>query len=185
MNVMLSAHMEALQLQIPRMAPDEAQSINWASAALVAACFNPSIDRRGPENAALSAASLRLARRAIEQNLSDMTFGPEKLLRSLALSRTRLYKMFEPLGGVHGYIQRRRLARACAEIESNDDKVGVIAERWGFGNIATFNRLFRQAYGMAPRDARAVARMLSPANPSAPSGNSDAEFVNRWLLGLD
>ena len=35
-----------------------------------------------------------------------------------------------------------------------DDSVAVIATRWGYGNAASFSRVFRQRYGDAPTDRR-------------------------------
>lgn len=183
LNTLLREYMASLAAYLPDAAASETDRIARGTASLVAASFGPS-ERR--EQGEISSATLPLARRAIEARLRDPDLGPETLQRQLGVSRSPLYKMFEPLGGVRGYIQSRRLSRAFEAIVKTDAKIGAIAEHWGFANVPTFNRLFRETFGMSPSDARAAARAgILSAAARGERGELGHEFVNRWLMGLD
>ena len=54
------------------------------------------------------------ARRFAQANLFDRDLGSPMMQRELGLSRARLYRLFEPFGGVSHYIQHRRLLDAHA-----------------------------------------------------------------------
>jgi AraC-like DNA-binding protein len=69
--------------------------------------------------------------------------------------------MFEGLGGVSGYITERRLVRVSHDLSrpgADRERIGTIAERWGFGNDAAFSRTFRRRFGLSPREHRSAAR---------------------------
>ena len=58
----------------------------------------------------------------------------ETLGRRFGVSRSALYRLFAPLGGVSGYIRQRRLARAYADLAAGDGRFARISEvayRWG------------------------------------------------------
>src|SRR5690606_2791364 len=56
------------------------------------------------------------ARRYIEKNLSSTSLGLDTVSRAIGVSRSSLYMIFQPLGGVAKYIQSRRLAHLRAAL---------------------------------------------------------------------
>ena len=50
---------------------------------------------------------------------------------------------------------RRDLARSGRTAPT----IAFIAHRWGFGDATHFSRTFREAYGMSPREWRALNRV--------------------------
>ena len=102
-------------------------------------------------------ASFVTIRRYIDQNIAASGLNADKLSATFGLSRASLYRLFEPVGGVGQYIRTARLSRAHREIVAPDNancRAGHIAMRLGFPSANAFNRLFRETYGVSPKQAR-------------------------------
>ncbi|WP_331313707.1 helix-turn-helix transcriptional regulator [Methylobacterium mesophilicum] len=78
------------------------------------------------------------------------------MARALGMSRSQLYRLFEPEGGVARYLARQRLAAVRAALDNplEPRSIGAIAEAYGFGSGAQLSRAFRETYGLTPRDYR-------------------------------
>ncbi len=100
----------------------------------------------------------RLAQAAapIAATLFEPSLTPEKLCRSLGVSRRVLYNVFERYGGVVHYIRRRRLVSCHAAIVDplKSRRIQTIAYDHGFTDAALFSRVFRAEFGYSPREAR-------------------------------
>jgi AraC-like DNA-binding protein len=81
------------------------------------------------------------------------------LARALGVTRTRLFAIFKPDGGVRAYIMIQRLERARTALgeATLTEGIGNLALRFGFGDAPHFSRSFRKRYGMAPKDYRRLA----------------------------
>lgn len=112
LNALLVSHLRTLYAEAPALSLPEVHAATRATAALIAAFAGPSADGRDAIAQTAAAASLQVLRQAIEANLHDPDLGPELICRTLGMSRAKLYRLFEPLGGVSHYIQQRRVARA-------------------------------------------------------------------------
>lgn len=89
----------------------------------------------------------------IEERLSDPDLSVTTVLRAFGVSRASLYRMFEAEDGVRSYINRRRLYRAVTNLAENPlqrGKIHEVSERWGFSSDASFNRMVRREFGVAP-----------------------------------
>jgi len=95
----------------------------------------------------------RSIRAFIEARLHDPELSVTTVLQSFGVSRASLYRMFETEDGVRSYISRRRLYRAVTNLAENPLRRGQIhdvAEHWGFSSDASFNRMVRREFGVAP-----------------------------------
>lgn len=185
LNTMLVSHMQTFFAEAPTLGLSDARAAAAGTAALVAAFAGPSAE--GRDTIAQAAASLQAARRTIEENLHDPDLGPDFVCRQLGMSRAKLYRLFEPIGGVSHYIQERRIARAYRIITDPAharERVGAIAARCGFSNASVFSRAFRQAFGMSPAELRDAVGRAETADIGL-AGDSAFETMRRWLLGLD
>lgn len=157
MVAMLRDHMLSLTRLSPRMSAAQAAAVVPATVALTAACLNTSGHRAPAAAAGVAFASMLAARRLIDDHLGDERLTPDWLARRLGVSRAKLYRMFEPVGGIAQYIRDRRLQRAMLELRDEEFRqhpIYEIALRAGFGSETTFGRAFRQRYGITPRDVR-------------------------------
>jgi len=187
LNTMLAAHMRLLHAQAPLLDLPESHAAARGTAALVVAFAGASSDGRDMIAQAAAGASLEACRRMIETHLHDRRLGPEYLCDRLGVSRAKLYRMFEQLGGVTLYIQRRRLARAYRIIVDpmhGRERIGAIAARCGFGNASVFNRAFRQLHGLSPTELR-IASTRGELDETELSGDQAYRTIGRWLHGVE
>ncbi|MEQ8816402.1 MAG: helix-turn-helix domain-containing protein [Thalassobaculum sp.] len=183
MVAMLRDHMLSLTRLSPRMTAAQAAALVPATVALTAACLNTS----GPDGPAtgngVAFVSMLAARRLIDSRLSDENLTPDWLARRLGMSRAKLYRMFEPVGGIAQYIRDRRLRRAMLELRDEPTRhlpIYEIALRAGFSSETTFGRAFRQRYGVTPRDVRYRG---APARHGASDDGPDRRY-EEWLHHL-
>ena len=89
----------------------------------------------------------------IDRNLARSDLAPALLEKSLPLSRSSLYRMFEPFGGVRNAILQRRLERAMRVLltsTSTRPPLRAIARDHGFSSEEQYSRAFRSRFGTTP-----------------------------------
>ncbi|WP_354554207.1 helix-turn-helix domain-containing protein [Kaistia defluvii] len=118
------------------------------------------------------------ARRFIRSHLLSADLCPELVGRELAISRTRLYEMFEGLGGVQKYIRERRLVAAHAMLADASEfrKISDIAIAIGFDSSANFSRAFTQHFGYSPSTVRKLPTASDIHMNSSSKSIDDASF---------
>ncbi|MCA1403946.1 helix-turn-helix transcriptional regulator [Ensifer sp. IC3342] len=126
------------------------------------------------------------AHRYIHLNLHSGDLTPDAICRALGISRTRLYQLFEPSGGVLNYIRRRRLLQAYADLSDSTNKrpISEIAEAAGFEVAANFTRAFNHEFGANPRDIRKMAAAEQHVAPPALSGRPRGATIGDWLKSI-
>jgi AraC-like DNA-binding protein len=140
-------------LQLP-----EIPYIVEATRSLVAVCLAPSKDRMMEARAPVDSTLLARARRMIDSRLTDRDLTSETLCAALGVSRSRLYRIFESLGGVASYIRKQRLLRTRDALSDVADtrSISRIAEQWGFVDASAYSRTFRHEFGISPKEARDI-----------------------------
>ncbi|MFF3547573.1 helix-turn-helix domain-containing protein [Streptomyces platensis] len=103
---------------------------------------------------------VRRVREYIDRHLGDPELSPERIAHAHHISVRYLHRLFEGEGvTVSRVVQQRRLeacARELARRGRTAPTVSAVAQRWGFVNPAHFSRTFRAAYGVSPREWRAL-----------------------------
>lgn len=99
---------------------------------------------------------MRLLRDIIDRNLGSWNLHAGRLCKLAEISRSNLYRIFEPYGGVVRYIQRQRLRRAHNLLADPacTQNISRIASECCFSDSSTFSRAFRHEFGYSPTDAR-------------------------------
>ncbi len=160
-----------LAARMPDLESSDYGGVRSSIRAMIEGCIVPARLGLAAEMQPVQATLLERARRMVQQRLGSPTLGVDELCRDLAVSRSRLYRLFEPLGGVVHYIRYRRLLDAhiaLADAENRRSIVDIAAER-GFIDPAEFSRAFKREFGYRPSDARANTE-LPPARPQVSSG---------------
>lgn len=99
-----------------------------------------------------SAALARAAMDCIEDRLlTDPDLSPSAIAASLHVSVRTLQRAFANEGAsVMGYVQKRRVERARAELLSSSSTVSEIAARWHFTDSSHFIRSYKKRFGDSP-----------------------------------
>lgn len=154
---MFADHVAELARQMPRMRPEEVEGARLATLHLLAASLAPTAAMLAAARPVVEDALRRQVCSYIEHNLTDEALHAQALCERFRVSRSMLYRLFEPLGGVANHIKERRLARVRTALASASrwQSVARIAESHGFKSATHFSRAFRQQFGYSPRDVQA------------------------------
>ena len=153
---LLIGYIDSLVRQLPHVTPEHAASLEMPTEALVAACIIPQSASHGAARVPLGSVLVDRARSVVRQNMASPDFGPERLARLLAMSRSKLYRLFENNGGVAHFINRERLCEAHRRLSSQREMLSIhaIGNEVGFVDHSTFSRAFRREFGYSPTEAR-------------------------------
>lgn len=99
---------------------------------------------------------LRSALDHVERHIGEPKLDTRGIARALGISERHLHRLFEATHTTPaGWIRDRRLERCRAELRGSPNaSITEIAYRWGFRDSGTFSKIYRRAYGMAPRQDR-------------------------------
>ncbi|MBO9707872.1 MAG: helix-turn-helix domain-containing protein [Caulobacter sp.] len=164
---LLIEHLTAVTRWFPQLPAEALPGITQATIALLGACL--AMEAGKAEIAARESPVLLRARSFIEANLLESNLTPVRISEALGVSRSTLYRLFEPLGGVTAYIWERRLhlARAALLDPKRGRRISEIAFQCGFSSEAHFSRSFRRAFNIRPSDLRSLQPSL-PEEPESP-----------------
>ncbi|MGW3496556.1 helix-turn-helix transcriptional regulator [Streptomyces sp. NPDC001020] len=98
----------------------------------------------------------------IEENLADSDMSPESIARAHHISVRYLHKIFQADSTTVGaWIRQRRLDACRRDLRRRRRTVAAVAQNWGFTSPSHFSRLFRQTYGLSPKEWQASAHFDS------------------------
>lgn len=160
---LLGGFLQRLAAELPSMREAEIPRAVEATRALVTAAVSAGATPGFVDDVVVQAARLARVRAIIRQHLRSPDLTPDFLCRVMGMSRSRLYRLFEPVGGVVRDIQRERLRQAHRAIADHSDgrSIQAISEELGFLEPTTFSRAFRREFGYAP----GALRRMAPPEP--------------------
>ncbi|MGE7417425.1 helix-turn-helix domain-containing protein [Methylobacterium tarhaniae] len=96
----------------------------------------------------------------IERHLGDQALTTAAIAAGAGVSRSALYRLFEPAGGVARYVQQQRVTRLRRALSRADDDrtIDELALATGFASPSHAGRQFRTAFGMPPGEYRRSLR---------------------------
>lgn len=119
------------------------------------------VDGAGTLRSAPAPPLLAQVKAHIERNLGDPALGPGPVAAAHFITPRYLHRLFRAEGcTVSEWIRRARLERCrrdLADATLAGDTILAVATRWGMPDAAHFSRVFRAAYGMSPREFRALS----------------------------
>ncbi|HTO31920.1 MAG TPA: AraC family transcriptional regulator [Pararhizobium sp.] len=156
MGSLFSDYLIGVANRLPLLTQDDLPGLVAATRAMILACVSPSTENIEDAAEPITGVLLERARKIVQTHLFDPRLGVELVRRELGVSRTRLYNLFEPFGGVMHYIQHRRLLGAHSALADSDDHRLIlrIAEEHGFSDGAEFSRAFKREFGYSPSEVR-------------------------------
>lgn len=181
----LGEHLQSLWLAANQATVADAQAMARGLVELIGAYYRDSPVRALQGHPQVALALRESIRSYIERHLGQGDLSPEQLAVQFHISRSHLFALFKPLGGVAGYIRRRRLVRAYALLSQPQPgcQVTGVSLAVGFVNAAHFSRAFREAFGLSPREVLEEGRQCIPHATSAAPLNLDRRYEH-WLREL-
>ncbi|MFS8112356.1 helix-turn-helix domain-containing protein [Rhizobium jaguaris] len=185
---LLGDYLLLLNRSLPELRTTELPYIVEATRCLMAMCLAPSRDRVAEAKGPINSILIERARRLIDLRLAEADLGPDMLCIELGVSRSRLYRLFEPLGGISAYIRRQRLLRTRDALSDSSDmrSIASIAEQWGFFDASAYSRTFRHEFGVTPKEAREAGwngcgYLVGQSRPQESNHLSSLEYLLRGL----
>lgn len=180
---MLADYVLLLDHHVRQATPDHVAALGEVTRSMLAACLLSTTRPAAVTQDAVGVAQFERVRALIRQHLASPTLNAERLSRLSGMSRSALYRLMEPHGGVASYILSLRLKVVHALLSDPalaSFPIAHLAERVGFFDPSTFSRSFRAAFGYTPREARAAAMagMRLPGRQAAarPGDNAAEDF---------
>jgi AraC-like DNA-binding protein len=179
----LADYLRLLHRRLPQLGARDTVWLSRGTVAMVAACLAPSMETLNQAATPLDAVLLGRVERLIEARLRDPGLSAEHICAALGVSRSRLYRLFEPHGGVAQYIQSRRLAAIHAALLDGRDlrRISDLAYDHGFVSAAHFSRSFRRRFGCSPSEVRAIGLSGEEARDAYRSAPSCGQLLEGWL----
>ena len=123
---------------------------------------------------------MKRARKLIDERLPEGEVLPDTLAAALGVSRSTLYRLFEPHDGVAAFVLERRLGRARTALANTRDtrRISAIAQELGFSDQSNFSRAFKRRFGNTPAEFR------NGASTGAQSPVAEAIDLRPWIERL-
>lgn len=147
----------------------------------LAAALSASSQSAATEARRLDLAQRDAAIRFIESHMADRGLDAAAIAAGLGLSRSSLYRLFQPYGGVAVYIMGRRVAAVRDALEVGASiPLTELAARFGFTDESHLNRRFSRVYGQPVGSYRRAVAM-----ESQDSDNGRARRFAAWMSEIE
>lgn len=157
MTILLRSHMLSLYEAAPGITTESSASLQRSLLELTSTAVHQSKGILPKHEQTVINAVLVDIRRWINSRLADPELSADSICRAFSLSRTQLYRVTEPLGGIMNHIREQRLKKSYADLRDPalvHLSVSDTLYRWGFNDPGTFTRSFKKRFGMLPKDVK-------------------------------
>ena len=142
-------------------ASPSAAALGASTTQLVRALLAGAVDGDAVDRDVLDETLLAQVHAHVRQHLRDPELGPDSIAAALAVSRRQLFRVCTSAGlSLEQLVIELRLEAAKAElaqVSGRSRTIASVALWWGFKDPTHFSRRFRNAFGMLPREWRALA----------------------------
>ena len=93
--------------------------------------------------------------------------GLDEILEPFHFSKSHLCRQFRQYTGytMTEYLNQIRLQQAAFQLQYTDNTISSICNNVGLSSASYFNKLFKQVYGVTPKEFRKEQHMAQYANP--------------------
>ncbi|MCK1479529.1 helix-turn-helix domain-containing protein [Bradyrhizobium sp. 197] len=172
-GLVASKFLQSIEAEVENLANSRSAQINMAAIDLISAATS---DREASHSFPRVKASRKTWERAcdyIERHLDDENLSPAKIANAIGISTRYLSELFASEGqSPMGWVMHRRLEQCRMALRRQPWMPGIvtsIAFQYGFSNIPSFNRAFREAFGRSPRDVMPRNTQQPTADPQYPN----------------
>ena len=178
---LLGEHLRALASAAHAMTQAQVQSAARATLCMMAASVAPTVESMALARPQFEQLLVRQVKQYVDANLGDSTLGADRLCVQFGMSRSALYRLFEPVGGVSTFVRERRLAAVHALLVAPEKRIYLarVADDFGFKSAAHFSRAFRQQFGYSPSDAGSHAMPSTVPATARVAGQGFAGWLNQ------
>jgi AraC family transcriptional regulator, positive regulator of tynA and feaB len=163
LGAVTASHIAALASQAPYLEETQTHPVGETTLELIATSLGSQYAEAGePARAEM----ITTIKKYIESHLDDPDLGPQGLAVRFSISLRYLHLLFARFGtSVSRWILDRRLERCRRElvVAGPHKNITDVAFAWGFNDAAHFSRVFKNRYGVTPREYRRgkAARRMS------------------------
>jgi AraC-like DNA-binding protein len=177
-GTVLADYLLSLARELPSIPKEHWSRLGEVTCTLLRACLAPASNNSGQSDTSHTKALRERLRSVVRQHMSSPGFGPLRLGQLAAMSRSKLYRIFEGTGGVARFIQEERLGAARRRLANITDKTSIrtLANEIGFLDHSTFSRAFKLRYGSSPTEFREMVSADRPLEPRDRSHYADSDL---------
>ncbi|WP_426753918.1 helix-turn-helix domain-containing protein [Myxococcus sp. Y35] len=159
-GTLASAYLRALLTAPPLTEPETDAAIRILLDVLALA-FGATAEVAHAASPSTKEARRQRVREYVERHLADPSLTPASVAAELRMSKRYLHELFdESSTTLMQWVISRRLECCKKDLANPAMRARTIADialGWGFRDVSHFGRVFRAAYGMAPREWRKIA----------------------------
>lgn len=154
-GAVLYSHVDSLARQLDLFIETDHAAVRRATLELLTAAMSHRVEtpQRG-----LSMRYLKQLQDYILANLQDEDLSPTTIATAHHMSPRYVHMLFAQIGvSASSWIRMQRLERCRDDLRSRthrDCSIAEIAYTWGFADPSHFTRIFKQQFGVAPREYR-------------------------------
>jgi AraC-like DNA-binding protein len=140
------------------LAAQQSEQVLAHASDLVVTLLSDSVEESEAVRGCLQRSLMLRVKDYVAQRLSDPALGPLEIATAVNISTRYLHKLFEAEHcTVSQYVKGLRLERCRRDLldpRLADRSISAVAFGCGFGDLSGFNRAFKNAYGISPRELR-------------------------------
>jgi AraC-like DNA-binding protein len=160
---LLFEYLRGLNDVVQELSTMEAVAAKDAMLAVLTACIKGA--NKGPvENVAINLPIRNRILAYIDNNITNPLLGPHSIQQHFRMSRSHLYRAFEPDEGVAKVIRDKRLDLAYRIVIDKTVKaisLKEVAYRCGFHDATQLTKAFKARFGLTPKEAREAQALTS------------------------
>lgn len=150
-NTLIKNHLLCIYSLLPQISNDVAATISKATAQMLASLINIEPQLKFSAKNQREKNHLLNVHRIVMDNLSSSELDINFICQELKISKSSLYRICAPYGGIMKMVRVRRLRNAYNMLtEPTPPQVTQVALQCGFGNIDSFTRAFKREFGFKP-----------------------------------
>ena len=149
---LLGDYLQSLAFRADDLATDTIGAVSRAFVDLLSLAISPTGGGGKVALARMDFMRREVVQRLVEHHLESPELGTPMIVSETGVSRTALYRLMEPHGGVARFIASRRIAKVRALLEQPEPgpTIAELADRFAFSSASRLSRKFSEDFGLTP-----------------------------------